>query len=459
MRNGFGSFWLHSTEDPGSPRPRLENDVHADVVIIGAGYTGLWTAYWLKRHEPDLAVVVVEQDRVGYGASGRNGGWISGKTVGMRKNLVRDGRTREDALAMERRCFSAVAEILAVFDDAGMDIDAKAGGWMQFARSESQLARLEHHAREDQAWGLSTDEVRLLGAEETRERVNVSDAVGAYYSPFCARADPAKLAYGLGALAEASGVIIYENSRVESFDAGVCLTEHGSATGSMVVLATEAYTARLPGRRRQILPMFSSMIVTEPLPDDAWEEIGWRNGECLSAAQHMYVYAQRTRDGRIALGGRGRPYAWGSGTDRNGVLDAGTIRQLQAATQGLFPQVPMTFDHAWCGVLGVPRDWSPFIDVDRARRLTMVGGYVGQGVTAAYLAGRTVADLLTEQASELMTSTWVRPVPRNWEPEPLRWIGSNAVQKLYQLADRDERRRDRPRTSAFGTLGNVISGR
>ncbi|WP_029090159.1 NAD(P)/FAD-dependent oxidoreductase [Brevibacterium album] len=459
MKNGNGSFWLDSTREQARVRPRLEGDIHADAVVVGGGYTGLWTAYWLKRADPSLSVVVLEQEYVGFGASGRNGGWISGKTVGVRRNLSSGAVGREDVLAIERACHEAVFEIDDLMRGEGKEIDAQRGGWMQIARTESELERLKRHLAEDRDWGLTESEVRLMDAEETFGRVRAPGVRGGIFSPYAVKCNPAKLVYALAELCEELGVVIFENTRVESFADGDCRTTRGHARANTVVLATEAYTSRLPGRRREILPMLSSMVVTEPLEEAAWEEIGWSGHECMSGAQHMYFYSQRTADGRIALGGRGVPYFWNSDLDRNGELDRGTIAQLTETVQSLFPAVPMTFAHAWRGVLGVPRDWSPFVHLDRTRRLVRVGGYAGQGVTAAYVAGRIVADLLSCRPSELSRSAWVRALPRKWEPEPLRWVGSRAVQSLYHVADSVERRRGGPRTSVFGTAGDLISGR
>ncbi|WP_349828937.1 NAD(P)/FAD-dependent oxidoreductase [Brevibacterium litoralis] len=234
-----------------------------------------------------------------------------------------------------------------------------------------------------------------------------------------------------------------------------------AATGSLradtVVLATEAYTADLPGHRRDVLPMFSTMVVTDLLGAEFWDRAGWSGRECVSAASHRYFYAQRTADDRIALGGRGKVYEFGSGTGGQWRLDARTVRGLQEEVRGLFPAGRITFAHAWGGVLGVPRDWAPYIDVSADHRLARVGGYVGQGVTAAHVAGRTLAEVLTGTDSPLRDSPWIRRRPRRWEPEPLRWIGTHAVQTLFSLAQRAESRRGDARTSRWAAVADRIT--
>lgn len=459
MRNGFASFWLDRTTDPGRPRPQLEDDIYADVAVVGAGYTGLWTAYWLKRKSPSTRVVIVEKERVGYGASGRNGGWLTGKTVGLRKNLSHHPEGRDAVLEMEKACHQAVYDVADLFEAKNIDIGAVRSGWMQIARSESQLVRLKNQLAGDYSWGLTEDDVELLSAAETTERINIPGVLGASYSPHAVRINPAKLAYGLAKLCTDLGIPIYENSGAESVTDGLVKTSRGSVSASTVVLATEGFTPQFPGMKRELLPMLSSMVVTKPLGDDVWSRIGWDNSECLSGAQHMYFYSQRTDDNRIAIGGRGVPYKFGSRLDKNGRLDEKTQRQLTNTLSGLFPQVELEFDHAWCGVLGVTRDWSPFVDLDRSKKLVRVGGYAGQGVAAAHVAGETVADLLLDRPSKLASSAWVRRIPRKWEFEPVRWIGSNTIYSLYRLADKIEHARGGPDTSVFGNLGNRLAGR
>lgn len=458
MHTGNGSFWLASTPDPRSPRPGLNGDETCSVAIVGAGYTGLWAAYWIKKQNPGLSVVVIEKNKVGYGASGRNGGWISGKTVGLRKNLSKYG-SAEDVLFMERTCHQAVYDIADFVEREEIDPGLRRGGWMQIARTESEMARLVHHAESDYAAGLTRDDVRLLNARETTAKVSAPGLVGSLFSPHSARINPARLAFGLARVCEDMGVKIYEGTAAETVSRHSVVTSSGAITADTVVLATEGFTCRFPERRRDILPMLSSMVVTRPLADGDWDKIGWDDYVCMSGADHVYFYSQRTDDGRIAIGGRGKPYRWGSAIDDDGRLNKGTQEQLMSILGNLFPAASFEYEHAWCGVLGVTRDWSPFISTDSSSGVIEVGGYAGQGVTASYVAGKTIADLVAEADTELARSVWVRRRPRKWEPEPLRWIGSHAVQKLYQAADVIEKRRGGPKTSVVAGFANRVSGR
>jgi glycine/D-amino acid oxidase-like deaminating enzyme len=225
-----------------------------------------------------------------------------------------------------------------------------------------------------------------------------------------------------------------------------------------VVRATEGYTARLPGLRRALVPLNSSMIATEPLASGIWSQLRWRESETLHDGQQRYVYLQRTADGRIAIGGRGNPYRYGSASDREGPLPTETLIALRQRLIELFPVLrDVTVASAWHGVLGVPRDWSPGVGLDLATGLAWAGGYVGEGVAAANLAGRTLRDLLLGRDTELTRLPWVGPLARNWEPEPLRFLGVHAVNSLIVAGDRRERRTGRPALAS--RLASVISGR
>src|SRR6185437_14774269 len=231
---------------------------------------------------------------------------------------------------------------------------------------------------------------------------------GASFSPHVARVHPVKLVMGLAAAAEAIGVEIYERTPVTEIAPRRAATDAGEVRAGWVVRATEGYTASLRGERRALVPMNSSMIVTEPLPGDVWAEIGWEGDETIGDGAHVYVYLQRTPDGRIAIGGRGVPYRYGSRTDGRGETAARTVESLHAKLAAMFPaaaSVPVA--HAWSGVLGVPRDWAPAVLADPAQGLAWAGGYVGEGLGAANLAARTLRDLILDEPTELTRLPWV----------------------------------------------------
>jgi glycine/D-amino acid oxidase-like deaminating enzyme len=226
-----------------------------------------------------------------------------------------------------------------------------------------------------------------------------------------------------------------------------------------VVRATEGFTPTLPGAARSLVPLYSLMIATQPLPDAVWEQIGWSGRETVAAGGPMFVYAQRTRDGRIAFGGRGAPYHYGSRVRPAYDRDHRVHGRLRAALRELLPaagEAPIS--HRWGGPLGVPRDWTPSVGLDRASGLAWAGGYVGDGVATANLAGRTLADLITGTDSGLCRLPLVQHRSRRWEPEPFRWLGINAALLLAASADASEQRRGRPARLRGRALATFIGG-
>ena len=458
-RNGAVSFWQASLGGPPAPRPPLGGPTEADVCIIGAGYTGLWTALSLRRLRPDLRVVVIEADHVGFGASGRNGGWLSGLMPGNRARLARDGG-RDGVIALQRALQGAVDDVMKFCADAGIDADVVKGGTLAVATSPAQLARLRADLEEDRSWGIGPGDAWEITAAAAAERVAVAGVAGAVFSPHCARIQPAKLVRGLAGAAEAAGAEIFERTPAVGLGPHRVDTPWGAINARWVVRATEGFTAGLPGLRRELLAMNSSMIVTAPLSAAQWEGIGWAGAETLRNAAHAYLYLQRTADGRIAIGGRGVPCRWGSRPDDHGVTDASTIVALTRSLHHLWPSLEgVPIDHAWCGVLGVARDWCPSVGVDRASGLGWAGGYVGDGVTTAHLAGRTLAELIAGEDTARTRLPWVGHRSRRWEPEPWRWLGVRAVYGLYRAADRAEAAAANPRTSRWARLADLVAGR
>jgi glycine/D-amino acid oxidase-like deaminating enzyme len=457
MRTGELGFWWRSLGGPSPPRPPLAGPTEADVAIVGAGYTGLWTAYYLKLADPALRVVMLEREFSGFGASGRNGGWVSGFFSGPARVYERRGG-HAGFRALQLAMFETVDEVGRVIAEQGIDADFVKAGHIDVALNDAQAKRLRDSLERSHESGLSRHDLRELDRRELEERVRVANSSCATFSPHVARVHPAKLVAGLAALVERLGVEIYEATPVSEIRPHEAVSRAGTVRARWVVRATEGYTAQLPGLERALVPMNSSMIITEPLTPAAWEEIGWSGREVLSDAAHVYVYLQRTDDGRIAIGGRGVPYRFHSRTDGSGDTAAATVESLREKLVSMFPAAAAAaIDHAWSGVLGVPRDWCISLDADRESGLAWAGGYVGQGVATANLAGRTLADLLLGRRTSLTELPWVGRRPRRWEPEPLRWGAIHGVYSLYRKADRIEQRVGRP--SRLARLVDAGSGR
>jgi glycine/D-amino acid oxidase-like deaminating enzyme len=456
MRTGELGFWWRSLGGPPPAREPLAGPAQADVAIVGAGFTGLWTAYYLARADPSLRIVVLESEIAGFGASGRNGGWVSGFFSG--RPEIYDRRRAGGFATLQRAMFETVEEVAAVVAHEQIEADLIRGGHLGVALDAAQLARLREAIALSRRHGVEEADLRELGSEELRGRLLVAGARGASFSPHVARVHPAKLLAGLAAAVERLGVRIHEATPVLEIAPGRAVTAQGDVSAEWIVRATEGYTAGLRGERRTLVPVNSSMVITEPLSEEAWRQIGWQGNEVVGDEAHVYVYLQRTADGRIAIGGRGVPYRYGSRTDGRGETAKRTVEGLRAKLEEMFPVLaPVPLAHAWSGVLGVARDWSISLDADRRTGLAWAGGYVGEGVAASNLAGRTLRDRMLGRPSPLTELAWVGHRPRRWEPEPLRWCGIRGVYSLYRQADRIERRRGRP--SRLGGLVDAISGR
>jgi glycine/D-amino acid oxidase-like deaminating enzyme len=419
-------------------RPALAGPTGADVVIVGAGFTGLWSAYYLSIADPTLRIVVLEAEHVGFGASGRNGGWCSALFPTSWSRLVQ-ASSPAAALRLHRAMAETVAEVGRVASAEGIDAGFAHGGTVTLARSAPQLRRLREEVEAEHARGFSTDDVRLLDADEASSHLAATRVVGGMFTPHCAAIHPGRLVHGLARAVEARGVVIHERTPVRAIDAGGVRTDVGTATAEVVVRATEAWTAHLSGARRAIAPVYSLMVATEPLDDATWASIGLADRPTFSDGRHVIIYGQRTSDGRLAFGGRGAPYHLGSRIRPSYDEEPRVFATLRRTLVDLLPQTAgVAFTHAWGGPLGIARDWSASVGLDRRTGQAWAGGYVGDGVGTTNLAGRTLADLITGRATDLVTLPWVDHRSPAWEPEPFRWLGINAGLQAMRAADIEE---------------------
>jgi len=442
------SFW-HDTV-PGSLEPRdpLQGDRDADVAIAGAGFTGLWTAYYIKKARPELRVVVCEREIAGFGASGRNGGWCSALFPASLSKLDRMGG-RDAAIAMYRAMQQTVDEVGAAAAAEGIDCHWAKGGTVQLARSAVQLERARAEIAEAREFGFGPEDLDLLDRDAATAIAAADGVLGGVYTPHCAAIHPSRLARGLAEAVRRHGVALHESTPVTRIEPGALVTAAGTVRARHVIRATEGYTPQLPGEHRTVMPVYSLMIATEPLPDAVWEHIGLAARPTFGDLRHMIIYGQRTADGRFAFGGRGAPYHLGSSIrpayDRVPTVHAALRRTLAE----LFPVLAdFKVTHAWGGPLGIPRDWCASVGLDPATGLGWAGGYVGDGVATTNLAGRTLADLVLGQDTPLTRLPWVGHRSPRWETEPLRWLGANAGLQLMSFADRQESRTGRPSRAA-----------
>jgi glycine/D-amino acid oxidase-like deaminating enzyme len=441
------SLWHETAGDDWLPRPALPGPASYDVVVVGAGLTGLWSAYYLNRADPSLRIAVLEQEVAGFGASGRNGGWCSA-LFPTSWDLLSKRSTPDGALRQHRAMQETVREVGRVADLEGIDADYERGGTVTLASTPVQLERIRDGVATAHARGFTEDDERLLEPDEARAMLGAAQVLGGSFTPHTAAVHPARLVRGLARVVEAAGVQVFEQTRVLGIEPGHVGTAVGTVRADVVLRATEGYTPRLAGLKRAVAPVYSLMVATEPIDDATWDSIGLHDRPTFSDGRHLIIYGQRTADGRLAFGGRGAPYHFGSRIRSSYDVEPRVFEDLRSVLRTMLPQLGterdgVRFTHQWGGCLGIARDWAASVGLDRQTGLGWAGGYVGDGVSTTNLAGRTLADLVTGADSDLVTLPWVNHHSRGWEPEPLRWLGINTGLRAMTLADGEEARTGR----------------
>jgi len=432
------SFWLETCGDDLTPRPALAHSIDADVVVMGAGYTGLWTAYYLLKGNPDLKVVVVEKEIAGFGASGRNGGWCSSHfpvtPATLEKRYGRDA-TRALMLAMN----GAVDDVSRVCREEAIDAHYHKGGILTLARGEHHLPMLRSEFDDFAKLGFG-DQFRLCSTAEAQERVRVTNVCGALFASENASVHPGRLVRGLARAFEKRGGVIYERTEVTDVEGGSSarlLTPAGEIRARQaIVLAGESYLTRLAKFHRALLPVYSLITLTEPLTPSQWAQIGWQNRENLASCNLTVDYLTRTADGRILFGSRGAPYRMGSKISDDQDRHADTHARIQQLVVEWFPMLHgVKFTHAWGGPVGMPRDRMPMTEFDPATKIAAARGYTGLGVSTTNLAGRMLADLISGKRTALSQLPIAQRHSPNWEVEPLRWFGVRYMQNAFFRID------------------------
>ncbi|WP_209374156.1 NAD(P)/FAD-dependent oxidoreductase [Brevibacterium renqingii] len=477
--NGEASHWLAaSPTEPLTPSPLPAEK--QDLVIVGGGLTGLWSAYCARQAHPDWEITIIEARHVGYGASGRNGGWLSTLLPGNRAKYAEavDRALKSDPTgpvasagldgitsvrAFQSSLFDSIDEVLEVCETEGIDAHQVRGGHIDIAQSEAGMSRLRELFEGNAQFGYGPEDMQYLDAEETRAHINVDQAQGSIYFPGTAAVDPALLSRGLARVLREQGVTICEDTSAGHIGKGVVATNRGPVRGETIFVCLEGYSdtvsGNLPGLEgRQVIPVFSSMIAIEPLSAEAWEGMGWAGRECLGDTAHTFIYAQRTADDRIALGGRGAPYAYRSGLPGDGEVPAEVVELLRARLSSLFPDLDFDIAHAWRGALGVTRDWCAGIFFDPEQRIGVARGYAGHGVTATHLAAKTLLDRASGASTPLTGLPWNDHFSGQWEPEPIRWLGIRSMYRIFGIADEWERITGAKRTSLLAQFGSRLAG-
>jgi glycine/D-amino acid oxidase-like deaminating enzyme len=430
---------MDQLDEPLKARAALEQDLDVDVAIIGAGYTGLWTAYYLKRQAPGLNIAIIEAQTAGFGASGRNGGWLMGNLLGEDRLLAQ--LSPEQRRASYDLLHSIPDEVEIVLEREGIDCDFRKGGVLYCAaRYPEQETGLRQYLDKLYSQGLNENDYRWLTREQLAQQIRIAKPYGGIYAPHVATLHPAKLVRSLARTVERMGVKIYENSPVTQWQSGSLRTAKASVRSRWVVPAVEGYSVTLPPLGRYQLPVQSLIVATEPLSAATWDEIGLSRGQAFSESSRQVTYGQRTADNRLIFGARGG-YQFAGKLRHDFDLTNSEVELRRYLFGELFPQLKnVQITHGWGGNLGMSRRFKPHMLCDRASGIALSGGYGGEGVGASNLGGRTLADLILERDTELVHQPWVIPqggldTLRAWEPEPCRWLGYNAIIRSFVHED------------------------
>lgn len=435
------SLWMEGVEGGLTPRPALESEVTADIAIVGAGYTGLWAAYYLKTRAPDLRIAILEAETAGFGASGRNGGWVMGAMLGDERIVghLTEPRRRETWALVH----GIPDEVGHIAQTEGIACDFRKGGTLYCAtRYPEQERRLRGWLNDLYAHGQTEDDARWLSPVELTQELQIPSILGAVYTPHCATIQPAKLVRGLAETVEKLGVTIYERSRVTHWQPGEIRTAQGRVKADWVIPAVEGYAGAMPPLGDYQLPVQSLIISTEPLQEDVWAGIGLSRGQSFSEFSRQVTYGQRTADNRLTFGARGG-YRFGGRLRKDFTFTEAEESLRRYLLGEIFPQLKdAKITHRWGGNLGMPRRFQPHMLLDSKNHIALSGGYGGEGVGASNLGGRTLADLILGRQTLETHQPWViqdktiQQALRRWEPEPLRWLGYNAIIASFAHEDR-----------------------
>lgn len=446
------SYWLEDAGEELTPRPALTGSTQVDIAILGGGYSGLWTAYYLLRSNPSLKLAVIEKEIVGYGGSGRNGGWCSPRFP-VSAGLLQKRYGAETARSMLLAVQASVEEIRRVCDEEEIDARFRAGGTLLLARSAYQMDALRSAHAAYHRLGMA-DHYSLLTPEQAADHIRVTRVHGALYTPDGASMHPGRLVRGLARAVERLGGVIYEQTAVHAYHGGEDARLNTSVgevrAGKAILLAGEAYLTRIPALHRALLPVYSLICLTEPLTELQWAQIGWQRGENVASARNSVVYLTRTADGRILFGSRGAPYAFGSRISDAQDRDAHTIGLIQQSLFEWFPFLEgIRFTHTWGGPVAMPSDWMPSVRFDAQSKIGFIGGYTGQGVSTSNLAGKLMAGLIEGVSSGLEHLPLIQHESPGWIPEPLRWLVVRYMQDALLRIDEATESGRRPPMDAF----------
>jgi glycine/D-amino acid oxidase-like deaminating enzyme len=403
-----------------------------DVAIIGGGFSGLWSAYHLKQLQPSLKIAIFEQKYVGYGASGRNGGWASAEYPTSNSRLIKEHGV-QTYKNLRKSLIESIDEIGQIAKSNAWQIEYAKGGALVFATNKAQLTRISSEI---------DDEHKFLTKDQASELLNVANIKGGIYTPHCAALNPFNLTQSLAKYLESIGVKIFEESKVEEIS-DKSLLVNGHRIGCQIsIRATEAFTARKWIANQQI-PIYSLMIATERLHSEILTQIRNSQRATFQEACNLITYAQITGDNRLAIGGRGSRYKLFSHLSERSETDVRMHSALEKRAVKWFPQLQsVNFEYRWGGPIALTRRWQSYINYNPITGQAAIGGYVGDGVTLSYLVAKTLAQIIDGQKTPDLP--FVNQRIGRWEPEPIRYLAVNAGFKATVVADFEERITGRP---------------
>ena len=432
-------WWLDSDPLEPASHSALIGDIGADLCVVGAGYTGLWTALLAKERDPDRVVVVVEQYETGAGASGRNGGFCSASlTHGFANGMH---RFASEMPVIERLGRENLNEIEATIRRYNIECDWERTGELRVAVAPWQCSDMAEEARLRNEMG---DNVVVLDREQVRARIHSPLYEGALFdSDGTALVDPARLVWGLEKACLSLGVKIFENSKVEWLedvdDAVRIHAPYGAVTAAHVALATNVFPSLIRKARKYVVPVFDYQIVTEPLTREQLDSIGWSGREGVADAGNQFHYYRLTQDHCILWGGYDAIYNFRGKVQRDYEFNADTYATLAGHFLKTFPQLAgIKFTHAWGGAIDTCTRFSPFWGTSHRGKVAYVLGFTGLGVASTRFVAATMLDLLDGLDTERTQLAMVQKKPLPFPPEPLRWIFIHLTQAALKSADRNE---------------------
>ncbi|MEW6262453.1 MAG: FAD-dependent oxidoreductase [Thermodesulfobacteriota bacterium] len=428
------SYWM-TTRDyaPGDP---LRGGIDVDVAIIGGGFTGLSTAYHLKQAEPGLRIAILESEMIGFGASGRNGGFnmtLFGLTLSI--TAIRFGKAKAvEAQHYMERAVDLLRDLVAQLQ---LDCDYEHPGFLRVATSEKYKKRILHEI--ELAHKLGLEGIEWLDRDQTQAQVRSPMYLGAWWEPRCGILNPAKLSWSWAEKIRPLGVEVYEKTPVNEISRGpdkiTLKTPQGTVRAKKVVVAANAWSHFFPQLKRKQIPVWTHIVLTEPLSDDLYQAIGWQNRQGIEDARNLVHYYRLTRDNRIVMGGRDVSVSRGFDMDKD--LNEAVFEGLRNDVRELFPPLKdIKFTHAWGGPVSVPLDMAPALGYLGDKRVVYSLGCVGHGVSLTHLNGQTIRDLILERKTDLSDVFFVNRTTIPWPPEPLRNMTIKAIVGYMHWEDR-----------------------